>query len=451
MRKNVIILFHPRTLHEKNYRNYHVPYSILAVASNIDQKNYQIILVDDNVQKKESYRGVIVQVRNRLLCVGISSMVGAQIMFALSFAKEVRDLIPGCPIVWGGPLPTLLPELTTSNELVDIAVIGQGETTFREIIDHLDQNKSLVDIRGIAYKNKLGKVHINSSRSFVDINLFPPYTTVYPLLHLEDYIWPDEHISERTISYHSSQGCPFSCGFCCEVPLWKRVWYGLSVKRILDDIRYLKNKYSIEGIKFYDSEFFIDRKRAKDFATELIANKMKICWGASAHPKTIYSMGDNEISILKQSGLTRLLIGGESGVTQELELIKKCADKKMIFEIAKKCAHHGIMVCFTFITGYPSMPDHYIDETLAFAEELKRVEPSHEMKLHFYGPYPGTPLYGLALDYGFQAPTTLEDWANYDYYEILTPWVSPRYAPILRKFNEENYPYVHPFKMKSEI
>lgn len=450
MGKPKIVLFHPRTLHEKNYRYYHVPYSILAVASGLDLDHFDIILIDDNVHQKVDYSIELKTLEPDLLCVGISSMVGAQIGGGIEFAKAVRNLSRHIPIIWGGPLPTMLPQETASHWCVDIAVRGQGEITFREIVECLESERALDDLKGISYRRRDGKVIHNPSRPFIDLNKFPPYTKVYHLLNLENYIWPDEHIANRTISYHSSQGCPFNCGFCCEVALWRRWWSGLSASRILDDIEYLVKQYDVNGIKFYDSEFFINRKRVFSFAQGLLDRGLKIRWAASIHPRNLYKMTDDQLDLLHRSGLARLLVGAESGVQEELDLIGKNITKSMIFDIARRCARHKIVICFTFVTGYPSMPSSYIDETLAFAEELHRFEPMHEAKIHFYAPYPGAPLYQLALDFGFEPPTTLEEWAQYDYYEIMTPWVDQKYLPIFRKFNETHYPYMHPYQLSLE-
>ncbi len=446
MSKKKIILFHPRTLHENNYRYYHVPYSLLAVAAVLDLQKYEVIIIDDNVSQKQNYQNELLASEPELLCVGISSMVGAQIKGAVKFAKSVRDLTHPIPIIWGGALPTMLPQETASHPCVDIAVQGQGEITFREVVKRLEANESLKGVEGITYRDQDGKMVQNSPRSFVDLDEFPPYTEVYPLVKLENYIWPDEHIASHTISYHSSQGCPFNCGFCCEVSLWKRWWSSLSASRILDDIQYLVKHFGVNGIKFYDSEFFINRKRALDFAQGLIDRQLDIRWAASIHPKNLHRMTDKHLSLLHQSGLTRLLIGAESGVQQELDLIDKKVSKEVIYEAAKRCAQHEIVICFTFVTGYPSMPDNHIDETLRFADKLHKFQPIHEAKLHFYGPYPGAPLYQLAINYGFQPPTSLEEWAQYDYYNILTPWLDQKYAPMLREFNETHYPYIHPYQ-----
>jgi len=447
--KSRIVLFHPRTLHEQNYRYYHIPYSLLAVALGLDLGRFEIILIDDNINQKVDYRSKLLALESDLLCVGISSMIGAQIGGGIEFAKAVRSLCRNIPIVWGGALPTMLPEETAAHWCVDVAVRGQGEITFRELVERLEVGTSFEDIKGISYREKDGGIVHSPPRPFVDLNVFPPYTEAYPLINLENYIWPDEHVANRTISYHSSQGCPFNCGFCCEVSLWHRWWSGLSASRILDDVQYLVKRFDVNGIKFYDSEFFIDHKRACSFAQGLLDRGLKIRWAASVHPRNLYRMSDEQLDLLRRSGVARLLVGAESGVQHELNLIGKNIDKDIIFEVARRCARHRIVVCFTFVTGFPSMPSTHVDATLAFAEELSQFEPMHEQKLHFFAPYPGTPLYQLALDYGFKPPMSLKEWSQYDYYNILTPWIDRKYALILREFNEIHYPYIHPYQALS--
>lgn len=446
MGKKTILLFHPRTLHEGNYRYYHVPYSILALAAPVDLHQYDIILIDDNVSHGMGHRNVLSGLKSDLLCVGISSMIGAQIKGAIEFATAVRSLSETIPILWGGPLGTMLPDETANHPCVDIVIRGQGEITFQEVIKQLESGASLDGVKGISYRQEDGMIVHNFPREFIDLNSFPPYRKVYHLINLENYVWEDEHIDSRTISYHSSQGCPFSCGFCCEVSLWHRWWSGLSPGRVVEDIEFLVRHLEINGIKFYDSEFFINRKRVLAFSQGLLDRKLNIRWAASIHPMNLARMSDEELNLLRRSGLARLLIGAESGVQQELDLIGKGVDKNLIFEIAKRCAQHGIVICFTFVTGYPSMPSSQIDETLIFAEKLAKFERMHEEKIHFYAPYPGSPLYQMALDYGFIPPNSLEEWSEYDYYNIVTPWIDKRYIHLFRNFNKAHYPYVHPLQ-----
>lgn len=442
MNKKTILMFFPRTLHENNYRNFHVPYSLLALITAIDLEKYDIVLIDDNALKHASYVEDIMACKDSVFCVAISSMIGAQIKHGMMFAEEVRKIRSDIPIIWGGPLVTILPELTVSNKLVDIGITGQGEQTLVEILEYLEGNGKIEDIKGAVYKDSNGKVINNGMRAWIDLNSFPAYTTVYDLLDLSCYIQNDEHIASRTISYHSSQGCPFVCGYCAEVSLWKRWWSAFEVDRMINDIKYLVNHYQVNGIKFYDSEFFIDRNRAINFAKRVIEEKIDIKWAAAAHPQSLKKLSDSDMELLKKSGLRRLLVGAETCQEDELKLINKNSSEELIIECAHKCAKYDIYVCFTFVTGYPSMPMHNIDLTFEFAKRLKATEPMHEIKLHFYGPYPGTPLYDMAVKYGFKGPDTLEGWAEHDYYNILTPWIDKSYEEKLHHLNEEFYPYI---------
>lgn len=444
MSKRKIILFHPRTYHERNYRYYHIPYSLLTVASPLDLGEFDVIIIDNNVNKKEDYKDFISRSNDEILCIGISCMIGAQIKDALRFSKQVKEVNPQIPIIWGGALPTLLPEMTTSHELVDITVRGQGEITFSDLVYRLKQNIPWNGVLGISFNNNRKVIH-NPDRPFEDLNNFPPYSKVYHLIDVNNYIFPDEHIALKTVSYHSSQGCPYSCGFCCEVPLWRRWWSGLSPERMVMDIQYLINRYNINAIKFYDSEFFIKLSRAIKFAKGLLQRGIKIRWGASIHPRNLYRIKDDEMKIFADSGLRRLLIGVESGVQEELNFIKKNITLDMIFEVAEKCRNYDIIGCFTFITGYPHMPERNVYKTLSFTQRLMDKFPEHEIKLHLYAPYPRTPLYSLALKYGFVPPQSLEEWADYDYYEVTTTWAKSEWAEKIREFNEDYYPYLHQY------
>lgn len=437
-----ILLFFPRTLHEKNYRNFHVPYSLLAISLNIDRSKYDIEIIDNNVWKRRDYQDYLYENVNTILCVGISCMIGGQITGMLDFAKQVKEVNREIPVIVGGGLPTMLPELTIENEYIDIIMMKQGENAFPALVEALNEKASLQRINNIWYKDDRNRICKNQMSHYINVNTLPPYQKVYNLCDLSPYIHNDEHIGKTTISYHSSQGCTYSCGFCCEVALWKRKWSGVTTSNIIHDISYLKQKYQIDGVKFYDSEFFIDHKRAIEFAKLILSEKIAIRWGASIHPINFMSYTSKELDCLMYSGLTRLLIGIESAVADERTLVGKNFDNEIVFEIAQRCKDRGIFVCFTFVTSYPGMPEENFQKTLAFCKTLASSFPMHEFKLHLYGPYPGTPMYQKSLDYGFIPPRTLEEWSRYDYYSSLTPWSDRKREQLIREYNKKYYPYL---------
>jgi anaerobic magnesium-protoporphyrin IX monomethyl ester cyclase len=439
-KRNTVLLFHPRTFHEQNYRYFYLPYSLLSLATTIT-KPFEIVVVDNNVLRLTTFEATLEPLRDRLLCVGVSSMIGQQIHDGLGFSRAVRAFDPTVPIVWGGALPTVLPQETITRPEIDIIVSGQGQLTLLDLLRCFATDGNLANVPGITYKKDTTTTS-NLARMFTDLNEFSAYSSLYSLVNVPDYIRDDEHINSRTINYHSSQGCPFSCGFCSEVALWKRRWTGLSADRVVADIRYLVANYGVNGIKFYDAEFFINQKRVLDIAEGLISHNLNIRWGAAVHPANVDRLSDEQLMTLRTSGAARFLMGAESGVEEELMLIGKRTSRDMLIRIAERCANHGITASFSFVVGYPGMPEANIERTLEFADRLSEVDPRHEAKVHFFAPYPGTPLYPLAVESGFVPPSTLEAWADYDYYEVTTSWVGQKWAPVVRSFNEERYPYL---------
>jgi radical SAM superfamily enzyme YgiQ (UPF0313 family) len=159
---------------------------------------------------------------------------------------------------------------------------------------------------------------------------------------------------------------------------------------------------------------------------------------------------DTDWKLLARSGLARLLIGAESGCLNERVLLGKRVHDKKIRELAKKCEIFGIAASFTFVTGLPGGREENIEMTFDFAESLRDICPRHEAKVHFYAPYPGTGLFPLAINYGFQPPSNIYEWAEYDYYNIVTPWIPHKFQERLTEFNRDHCPYVAESRFRPE-
>ena len=199
-------------------------------------------------------------------------MIGRQVQYGLAFAKVVKIINPEVPIIWGGAMPSSIPEIALQNELVDIIVRGQGEITFKEIVYRIENKHISLDIPGISYKENGQIKHIGKA-PFFDKNTFPNY--LFDLINPLEYI-RDTSLNSRTINYISSQGCPYNCGFCCERGIYKGQWTALEVERMIQDIRYLIDRYQINGIKFQDADFAVNVKRVKRFCLTVLKEKIKI-------------------------------------------------------------------------------------------------------------------------------------------------------------------------------
>ena len=209
------------------------------------------------------------------LFVGIGTMSGFQIRFALEFAKKVRQELPSCPIVWGGVHPSLLPEQTVANPFVDVVVRGEAEPVMTELAKSFSEGKPLDNVSGLTYKLE-GQIRNTPDSKPIDLDSIP-IELPYDLLQLNKYS------SHRAGRFHiqTSRGCPHRCGYCYNMLFNKCGWRGKSAGRLLDEIQFILEKYPhVKVIDPIDDNFFVNRKRIEDFCTGLIERKINVKWRA---------------------------------------------------------------------------------------------------------------------------------------------------------------------------
>lgn len=434
--KPLVILAYPKIDHEKNYVYYWMPFSTLTLAKVIlDASLADVVLFDGNQETHEAWEALLDQHLGRALCVGVSIMTGGgQIAHALRMASAVRAR-GNTTLVFGGPHVNVLAEQTLSHPLVDAVLVGPGQLSFGPYVEALLGLRPLNSVPGAVVKTPLGIVCGPDNPARVQ-NL-----AGYPwhLIDVERYVRNDPTVAERTLNYVSSQGCVYKCRFCYELT-YKRKYSKIPAPDLLDEIAELVRRFDLTGIKFYDADWFIDVKRADEFSRGLIERGLQLRWAASVNPNDILRARKtlpHLVRQLAQSGCSRLLMGVESGSDRVLrEVVQKEITRGQIFDVARELAAAGILGSYTFIVGFPGETAQEQDETFALIEQLWALEPQPETRVHLFAPYPGTPLFDEALSAGFVAPTKLEDWARYDYYESQTPWTDERLATKARQFTK---------------
>jgi radical SAM superfamily enzyme YgiQ (UPF0313 family) len=103
------------------------PHAVLTIAAPPHKKGYKVRIIDQRTDP-EWKEHLVECLQTEPICVGLSSMTGTQIYFAIEAAKAVRRLTDGkVPIVWGGAHPSSIPEQTLESEYVDVVCIGEGD------------------------------------------------------------------------------------------------------------------------------------------------------------------------------------------------------------------------------------------------------------------------------------------------------------------------------------
>ena len=94
---------------------------------------------------------------------------------ANKIATTLRQKGYSAPIILGGSHITAVPAETIKRfKAIDYGVIGEGEFTFLDLIEQIDNNQSINKVRGIIRRGKDGTIILNSPRPLIeDLDILP--------------------------------------------------------------------------------------------------------------------------------------------------------------------------------------------------------------------------------------------------------------------------------------
>lgn len=428
-----VILIYPETGLDVKGVSVWLPLSVLSVAATL-VPDFDVQIIDQRVDAdwRTSLREAI---DDRTLVVGISSMTGTQIKGGIAAAHAVRESREDLPIVWGGNHATLVPGSTARHPLVDIVVMGEGETTFRRLCERLEKKADWRDLPDIAYceddpdggAGGRGRGRLVKNGTGTDPAGFVKQDEVpalpYDLVDVERYISGPLIFGKpiRSLPYISSMGCPFSCTFCCQPVLSQRRWRRQSAETLIERTLALKEKYHLDAIEFHDEEFFVDRKRGAEVAA-LIDGRYE--WYVQTRMDDILGM---DIAKLYEQGLRVVQPGLETGSARILEMIKKEETLEEFHAANRKLAATPIRCTYNFMMGYPSETLEDLTATVDLALKMLEENPNASVSgFYVYVPYPGAALFKLAVDDGFIEPDELEGWSVFNRQHLASPWIADR-------------------------
>lgn len=405
----------------------YLPLALLSMVGLLDKEGYKITIVNyDDEKKKEK----LLEGAKNAICVGFSAMTGYQIEDGLNMAKLIRANYPSLKFVWGGGHPSILPEQTLQNPYVDIVVTGLSERAFYHLATTLYNGAELAKVPGISYKVN-NKIRHNPPAPLEDINLSPRLP--FHLVDVNKYVAATEY-GNRTISYYTSVGCPYRCGFCAITKMSNRLWKALAPERVLSDLKYLKENYHIDSVKIVDGDFFIDFARSKEILKGIKELGIKAGFMSLRADQAVKM--DHELWELCSETVKGMVIGLESGKQEDLDLMSKGTTVEQNYEAVRLAKKYNVDIILPLIIGLPKegrkeQMKIEFEYMLDYILELYDIYPSSRFFMFIYNPYPGTPLYEKAKSLGFKEPQTFEEWANFSLHDSNIPWSDPEIAKLV--------------------
>jgi len=390
---------------------------------------YKIEIVDQKVEKHWKAQLSELLSKNPV-CLGVTALTGRQIQGGIFASKMAKG--KGVPVVWGGVHASILPSQTVSHPLVDYVVEGEGEETFAELVDTIASKEPVKNIRGVWSKEN-GKPVFGGPRSFIKLDELPQIP--YHLVDLKKYIFPAIH--GTSLILYTSRGCPQRCKFCYNHGFNKCKWRSFSPQTVVRDIKHLREEFpEIDHIQFWDDNFFVDLRRAREIAERLKQLDPPLTWWVvGAHISNIARMDDEYLTCLRDSGLRELFIGVESGSQKIIDIIQKNLSFDNLFLNNTRLSDFGMRPTYSFLSAIPGEEEEDIKKTLEVMFRLKRENPGIVLgNLKPFVCFPGTPLFDKAVELGFKPPEKLEEWGKFEwwnYFKRELPWISDKRKKLL--------------------
>lgn len=361
---------------------------------------YDVIILDERLEE-DIFTCIDELLDEDILCLGLSVMTGEQIRSAIKLSKRYHGKTA---IVWGGVHPTILPVNTMKADFIDYIIRGDGEEAFLNLLTYLDNGKVEQELFMSKENENLNINYLNDlNKSNIDFATEKIYT---------EYFLKRDGM-KKVFTIETSRGCPHRCAFCHNTILGHN-YRTADTNYVISAIECLKNQYSIDGIAFQEDNFFLNINRVKELV-EYMRNLKDFGWKANSRISYFSKLlKDKELmNKIVESNCKVLQFGIESGSDRILKLINKRITVNEILDINRKLSKYNLTLRYNFIIGFPTETVNEIDNTIHLIDRLMCENPHLEPPfVNIYTPYPGTPIFDLAVKMGFVPPQTLEEWAD---------------------------------------
>lgn len=336
-----------------------MPLGLGYLAAYVKDNGHDVVVKDMEVEPDKLEEFLIEESPQ---CVGISVQT---LLYPLAqdVIKRVRKTLNSTKIVVGGPhVSAVKSEMLKDNPEVDIAVYGEGEITFLEVINGVKLNQ---EIPGICYRLD-DEIKMNPPREFIkDLDSLP-----YPAWHLfpisKYRIHPPYGRTQHFMNVITSRGCPYRCAYCSKN--FGNTYRKMSPERVVSEIDLLVRMYGVKEIHFYDDDFTIDQKRASEICDKIIEKGLDISWSCTTRVDLV---SFELLKKMKKSGCWLISFGVESGNQQILNTIRKGYTLNQVRDAFKWTKQVGIKTVGFFMLGLPGETKETIKESIKLAKEIK--------------------------------------------------------------------------------
>lgn len=374
------------------------PLGILSIASYVEQFGHTAKVYDREV-RRGSFTKFLQADKPDI--VGVSVISGKAVKDAMKVTAAAKAL--GIPVVWGGLMPSCYPEFVLRESGADMVSVGEGELSWRELLDAMRENRPLDTVRGIVFQMN-GDIVRTPPCPLADLSDLPPMN--WELVDVKRY-FKSYYCCEKMLYSYSSKGCPGQCTFCYNEFFNKSTHRRRPLETVLTEIRHLMQIYGMDGVYFADDLLFRNKDDMREFCAGILASGLRFSWGG--YTRVIGSFELEDYQYMYDAGCRWLYFGIESGNREMQRKIKKNINFDKIEPAFDACTQVGIEANALFIVGFPDETQQEVMDTVKLA---KSINTSQIMFAHFT-PIASSEVYHQLVEDGkIKVPTGLKEIAS---------------------------------------
>lgn len=393
MKKVAIIVANSRWFDGRPYME---PIMALPILASILNENFEYEVIDCNglnLNEEQTIEAIQKTRPNIALITALSVELHKQYAKVAELVKKVsKDIIT----VMGGVYPTTSYDHVMEDYNVDYIMLGHAEERLCQFLNAIISNEDMSGIKGIGYRQN-GQVIINPVETYIG-DLEKMVNPDYSKIDLTPYIEHGFRVAKqarREVPIITSYGCPHNCLFCATRTISGRKIAYREVEDVIEEMRYLKEKYQVDSIMFLDDNILADEERAKYLFHRMIGENFNFKFRLMS--TAVWHLNEEILDLMVKAGCYAVSLSIESGCDRVLhQIIRKPLKKEIVPGVIKMCQERNIFVLANIVIGFPGETWNEIRESIAFGE---MCNPDH-LQIFIATILPQTDLYKTAKEQG---------------------------------------------------
>lgn len=379
------------------------PIGIVSLATHIENKGYQVELLDMNImsdpfgalkEKIVSFKPEVVAVSLR----NIDPLANKTSSLIPNFIVTVRmaaRLLPKAWIIVGGTGFSLFPkQLMLEIPEIHYGIVGEAEASFPALLASLEKPSS---IKGL-YVRKGNEIIVTSPSMEFDMT--------------NDYLQPSRKLLDPTpylktnsyvpsIGIETKRGCPYNCSYCVYPNLQGKKLRCRTPEGIVNEIEFLIKEYDIHRFHFNDPIINAPFGHLEQICEELLHRNLLIKWGGFFREDNI---NKENVSLFERAGCECFAFSPDGLCQEALDTLRKNLTEEDILNTAGLVSKSDVISIYHFMVNVPGETDETVKKGTRL---LERIYDIHTLKknlgtiiLNNIRILPGTPMESIAREQG---------------------------------------------------